>query len=404
MNYFLMHKEVAVAELDYDESINFVLKVGEVSCQEHVPLGITVKNGQIDRTALNNWWKERSIPDTRLGLREALMILGVSSPQQLLGKSHGLSLSDQYWIKPKDKKLTWAEVNFFDNHFSEDVGDVLFGRSPKSKKLNLISPDSTSNGWLKKKWAIADGKPWLLKGGSQPFKQEPFNEVIASSIMRRLGVPHVPYTLNLVGSEPLSVCQDFITKDTELVSAWHIRLSGEKSGSMSEYQHFLNCCETLGIPGVKKSVDRMLTVDFLIANEDRHFYNFGAIRNAETLKWLCPAPIFDSGTSLWCNIVEDYISASSKQESKPFRNKHSEQIKLVTDFTWVNLRSLAGIDEEFNELLQQNNNISDKRRSALSYALKDRVTFLETIISLARPAQGSGLNFEIKVKNKGLNF
>jgi hypothetical protein len=399
-----MHKEVAVAELDYDESVHVVHKVGEVSCQEHVPLGVTVKDGQIDRTALNDWWKERSIPDTRQGIRKALMTLGLSSPQQLLSKNHGLSLSDQYWIKPNGKKLTWAEVNFFDNHFSEDVGNVLFGISPKSKKLNLISPDSTSNGWLKKKWVIADGKPWLLKGGSQPFRQEPFNEVIASSIMKRLGVQHVPYSLNPIGPEPLSVCEDFVTKDTELVSAWLIRLSGQKEESVSEYQHFLNRCEALGIPGVQESVNRMLTVDFLIANEDRHFHNFGAIRNAETLKWLGPAPIFDSGTSLWCNTIADSIYARGDGESKPFRSNHRKQIKLVKDFSWLDLGSLVGIDEEFSELLHQNPHITDKRRSALCYALKDRIAFLETIISLARPVQGSGLNFDKKVKKNGLSL
>lgn len=42
----------------------------------------------------------------------------------------------------------------------------------------------------------------------------------------------------------------------------------------------------------------MLVLDYIIANEDRHFNNFGALRNAETLEWLGMAPIYDSGSSL----------------------------------------------------------------------------------------------------------
>jgi|GEM_PF-5755159 len=40
----------------------------------------------------------------------------------------------------------------------------------------------------------------------------------------------------------------------------------------------------------------MIVFDYLILNEDRHFCNIGAIRNAITLEWLGIAPIFDSGT------------------------------------------------------------------------------------------------------------
>ena len=42
----------------------------------------------------------------------------------------------------------------------------------------------------------------------------------------------------------------------------------------------------------------MIVLDYVIANEDRHFNNFGVLRNAETLEWLGFAPIYDSGSSL----------------------------------------------------------------------------------------------------------
>ncbi|MEJ9164849.1 hypothetical protein P4I20_30580 [Paenibacillus graminis] len=111
----------------------------------------------------------------------------------------GLSLSDQYWIRPFDAEINWSDINFFDNAFSDDVGNVLFGKG-SSGEMGLMSPDNTSDDWLKKKWAIMDGKLCLVKGGSGATQQEPYNEVLASRIMERLGIYRVPYTLMMPGT------------------------------------------------------------------------------------------------------------------------------------------------------------------------------------------------------------
>ena len=64
---------------------------------------------------------------------------------------------------------------------------------------------------LKKKWKIIDGKRVLLKDSSAPYRQEAYNEVLASEIANRLGIPHVPYTLIAEHGEICSGCEDFIT-------------------------------------------------------------------------------------------------------------------------------------------------------------------------------------------------
>jgi hypothetical protein len=109
--------------------------------------------------------------------------------------------------------------------------------------------------------------------------------------MRRLNVPHVPYSVIYERGQPLSVCADFITPETDLIAAWRIRCTAKKPGHISEYRHYLDCCGRLGIPGVEKSINEMLAVDFLLVNTDRHFNNFGAIRNDEALEWVGAAPL-----------------------------------------------------------------------------------------------------------------
>ena len=119
-------------------------------------------------------------------------------------------------------------------------------------------------------------------------------------------------------------------------------------------------------------VDKMIVVDFVIVNYDRHYNNFGAIRNAETLKWITPAPLFDNGSSLWCNQTSANIRVAENAKSQPFFETHEEQIKLVKDFSWLNLDALSDIDEEINEFLIQMQHIDEDRRDAICFALRKR--------------------------------
>ncbi|NMA24217.1 MAG: excisionase [Clostridiales bacterium] len=376
-----MHKDIPVAELTLDDATCAIVKIGSVYTPAHLPVGIPVKKGEIDRAALNEWWKNRAIPASRQGIRDALQELKLPSTQNLLDKSFGLSLSDQYWISPSDAALTWKEVNFFENSFSDDVGNILFGKGTGSEKISLISPDNTSDGWLRKKWTIINGKRCLMKGGSGATQQEPYNEVLASAIMRRLDIPHVSYTLAVQDEYPFCVCEDFVTPQTELVSAWYVMQTRKKENHVSVYQHYLNCCDALGIPGARDALDRMMTVDYLIVNEDRHQNNFGVLRNADTLQWLGTAPIYDSGTSLWFESPVSMIQpAALKQPCKPFKTSHSEQIKLVNSFDWVNLSALHGIDEEFREIVKDSPFIDLARCDALCTTLRRRVEMLAEVM------------------------
>lgn len=381
MQYTLMHKNTPVLEMVLDDASCTISKVTEIYHAAHVPIGISMRNGVLDRSALNAWWRGRSIPASRQGIRQALETLRIGYTQQLLEKSYGLSLSDQYWIRAKHSDLQWDDINFFQNSFSDDIGDILFGKKLSGDEgISLMSPDNTSDGWLKKKWTIIDGKRCLIKGGSGAIQQEPYNEVIASCLMDRLQVSHVAYRLILQNDYPYSVCEDFITPDTELVPAWHIVQTLKKENHHSSYQHYLRCCAELGIPGIQHALDQMLVVDFLLANEDRHFNNFGVIRNAETLKWVGAAPIYDTGTSLWFSTPTKLIhSTAANLPSKPFRDTHIEQIKLVSSFDWVNFNALRDFGDEVRALLSDSLFIDHERGDKLADAIERRIELLRTI-------------------------
>lgn len=329
-----MHQHITVVWLELDDAAGFIQKVGEPDVSAHLPVGIPFIKNVIDRAAMNGGTTALS-PQNRSGIREALQALHITNTKMLLTRSCGLSLSDQYWVRPEGSNLNWDDINFFQNSFFDDIGDVLFGRPEKAADFDFSSPDNTSNGHLKKRWKIIDGRRCLIKAGSNPFQQQPFNEVIASRIMDRLDIPHVPYAILWNNGVPYCVCEDFITPDTELVSARRIMQIQKKEDSTSVYRHNINCCKALGVKDIVPALDQMIVLDFIIANEDRHLNNFGLIRNAKTLEWLGAAPIYDSGTSLGYDMLANQISADRDITCKPFKKHHIEQLKLVSSFGWI---------------------------------------------------------------------
>ena len=211
MRYSLMHKNIVVADIEVDEVIGGITNIYDVFAPNHLPIGVYSKqNGKdvVDRYALNQWFADRCIPKHRMDIEEALEVLKFSA-RQLVIESWGLSLSDHYWLRPCDNELSntalYENVNFFDNDFSEDVGDILLGLKEETDDINYWSPDNTTNGNLKKCWRIIDGKRCLLKSGSYPFKQQPFSEVIATRIVSySRWLLYFPYSFSIADNFSLS--------------------------------------------------------------------------------------------------------------------------------------------------------------------------------------------------------
>ena len=248
--------------------------------------------------------------------------------------------------------------------------------------MDFSSPDNTTDGNLKKRWKLIGGKRCLVKGGSNPFCQQPFNEVIAAGIMERLGISHVPYEIAWNKGASYSVCEDFVNENMDLVPAWRILKTQKKSNSVSVYQHFVNCCEQLGIQDVVPFLDRMIVLDYIIANEDRHFNNFGVLREAETLKWLGFAPIYDSGSSLGYDKIPMQIRSEKEVVCKPFKNHHAEQLKLVSDFSWIDfdrLKDVEGLIEHVLTAEGAEEYMDEIRIRAITGSVKRRIDSLSRL-------------------------
>ncbi len=395
MKCILMNKNTEVLVCEYNTNLNVFDKMYEIINIDYAPL-ILKNYYEEDKDTLallrrlTEWFKGRGIPSWRDKIDLLLQRLNIETAEELLDKAFGLSLSDQYWIKPYDSNLKYDDINFFDNDF--DYAEFLEASLSLNSKIvkketSLKTPNNTTDGMLKKAWIIENSTRYLLKGGYKSEILQPFNEVLASMICDRLGFNHVPYTLDVYKGTVVSKCPCFITKDTELITAYQIRNDMKRHDNTDDYEEYIKKLEENGISNAREKIENMYILDFLIMNEDRHLNNFGIIRDVNTLKWLDVAPIFDNGMALnipYYDEEEVIISGNGRffYEVKPF----DEIIKLVRNIKRIDISKLDDIPECFDNLLheyQHITHISDKRIYRLCVLLNRQINKLKKIIEEA---------------------
>lgn len=349
----LMNGNYEVAEVVYDSALDEPLIIESVLDVTRAPLGVLTSGGRPKKRELNDWWRHRSIPSSRPGLDRKLLSLGLNSPGNLAIRSMGLSLSDCYWLRPVEaQELTWPEVNFFENSFVEST---LEGWDSWLSGVGLTSPDNTSEGELPKKWiADAAGGRFLLKG-CRTDDQRPFNEAVATALYRRLLAPedYVAYEVVATADGPASCCANFLQPCEEYVPAVHIK---DKSGNIratSNYDRFCRTVVTMGIDEkvVRSALSKMIVCDVVLANTDRHWRNFGLIRNIDTLTWRL-APLFDAGNCLWFSNTGREVAAQDWAfRVPPFGIDASSALACVDDVAWFDPTAIADFADEACDLL-----------------------------------------------------
>lgn len=352
--YSLMMKDVPVLDFLYDPDARRIAEITAAHCLDFAPLSVWNARAAVIRDyslvgAMNRWWAARGIPGSRQGIAGALRAMGAESPRDLAEAALGLSLSDQYWIKPEGFERAWRDVNFFENPFDERIGRLLAGGEPPEDGSSPFDPAAVSDGNLRKMWSIeSDGTRVLLKGGSGPIEQEPFNEAAATALYRSI-LPdgeYVPYDLVQGPIGIMSRCPCMVDADHEFVPANHIRVSLAGGTGTFDVDEYLEASAALGVEGTRSLLDRMLATDFLIGNWDRHGGNFGAIRESDSRRFGRCAPLFDAGASLLCDVGDGGEHPIELIPANPFAPRQYQQLALVRDLSWLDMDAAAkGIDE-----------------------------------------------------------
>ena len=344
--YYLMHKDIPVClmEISDDGTLGSVRRNEAASA--HFPLG-----GQMNNMKFHEWWRDRAIPKTRHGARSALKRLGYSSTNSALVNNLALSLSDCYWIRPREEKLTWKDTNLFTNDFVDTFGEITINRDHmidlrKETRFNC----ATSQGELQKKWCIdKEGRRYMIKGNYGQSYQQSLNEIFAAKLHEQQGFSEYTHyslvRLQVDGNvEGLGcMCYDFCSEDAECISAWELLQTIKIKQNESYYYPLKKVCLKLGMSEEKFSdfIDYQIMTDYLITNTDRHMNNIAIVRNPDTLQVLGFAPIYDSGNSMFYNIPYEKLSQVRLDDIRT----HSFIEKEIKLLQYVRNRSLVDIDK-----------------------------------------------------------
>lgn len=293
----------------------------------------------------------------------------------------GLSLNDSYWVVPSDFDGKFANYNLYENRFSEALSLVAYTGVGGSYKNFSTSPELTTNGMLCKAWRFLDSDGiYLYKGGTEGAANtgnEPYSEYYAYQIAEKMGLNCVKYNLENWKGILSSKCLLFTDINTSFVPIGSILQKTTLKACLEYYK-------TLG-DEFYESLCSMLVFDALIYNEDRHFGNFGLLRNNHTGEIIALAPIFDNGLSLFNYAMKDdfmNLREYAKTRSNPYRisyedlckevmgTKQKTQLRRMLGFKFtrhpsLNLpeESLAAIEKQLEEWTRELLSIPVKRKN-----------------------------------------
>ncbi len=329
--------KVAVIEIDKQQLIageNFILDIQPIN-EAMYPFAIKHAVPEYKMTAWELWFKYRMIPSYRKNIGLLQKELG-TFPQAWLFKGHGASLTDGYWLRRERENILWEDISYFDQKFDNSIGNLTFKIT--SEKYGFNTPDITTGGAMPKTWRYKDGKTYLIKHGSAPDYLEPYNEKLATEILKRIcPVSFVEYDLLLIKGCVCSICENFMTPDLELVTAADLTHTDIQPSYLTTNMYVRERCKNFEIPGYKSFLDYLHFFDYIIDNKDRNLGNYGFLYSPEKLSFLGPAPIYDNGASFW--------TGGPDMPMVDFKEESAKAKELITDLSKHFSPELAGLND-----------------------------------------------------------
>lgn len=394
----LMKKDTHVADIKL--SYGHISEVEKVYCEDLLPVGVYNEkynigaNKEQDADLLDRWWKNNSIPAERDGIRLGLECLGIRDTLTLKTLNRGLSLLNQYWLKESDEQISWKDVNYWDNPFSNDVGMALFNHKPLRDNSALkFSPDGSLNGALKKKWINQKGAYYLVKSGRGNANEDVFNEILVSDILSAIGMPNAMYMLEKGEREVYCKTKCFTSENTEFVPFSQLMglcerayvPNGEK---YTELDHVYDICERFGVTGYREYLNNMLAIDYIVAGTDRHYDNIALLHDTIHDSYEL-SPVYGSGTCMWCDRTLSDISPFDDGDivANPYCNKSTfgywdQQRQFITEYPSLKKDDLKYALLRYVDSILSNSDVNETRVKNLALYCFERAYNLQQILQM----------------------
>lgn len=361
IKYILMHKNDKCGTILFDENI------GRITEYHDDRNGLSPYLGNCDIKKIQKWWEMRAVPASRATMQQVINNANCLNTEVYLAKNLGLSMTDTYWIKPSGIDLSFNNVKF------ANLAAYSHGKIPYHNATSY-DPNASLGGQMEKYWDLMHKTPILVKESYKYYGQQSINEVFASIVHSRQpsNVEFVRYTAEMTEDRGVQCkCPAFTSENIELLSAYEMVESRKIQNSQALYDEYINICVENGIDynQIQEFMDYQTMTDFLITNTDEHLLNFGVLRDPNTMKLIGPAPIFDSGNSMFysdgrktpytrAGILDIPITSFYKREEKllgKVKNKTAVDLNSIPSAGEVKeLYANAGIPEEKADVISKN--------------------------------------------------
>lgn len=234
------------------------------------------------------WLETRAIDSHRANSRLLKKALRLAEKDDVSTVAHvnAATITDNYWIRPIGSDLTYNDVKFSDDYFSNLAlkGNYdSFNKAANSKKSR--TPELTNVGSFEKCWKLRDNKWWMYKKATH---NEMFSEIFVYELGKELGFNMAIYERG----------SGFI-KSLDFTKGASVNFE-PASTFMGDNEDYLDVIKALkGIcPAAIPDYIRMIFMDTITANPDRHTNNFGLLRDTKTGKIIGFAPNYDNNMAL----------------------------------------------------------------------------------------------------------
>ena len=191
-------------------------------------------------------------------------------------------MTDRFWFRPTVSEVNFEYFRFWENQFDTLA---LWGDPDGFSHRPSRTPELTNTGSFEKCWRLIDGVWWMYKN-ERP--SECFSELFICRLGEKLGFDMVHYELadgyirsgNFIDGTPYNF---------EPMSA----LTGENDD-------YNVCFDTIYAisPTLAEQYLKIIWLDSVCCNMDRHTENFGFLRDAQTGEIVSMAPNFDNNIAL----------------------------------------------------------------------------------------------------------
>lgn len=277
--YYLMNKDIITA---------FIIKKDGRWKLSHKNAALPIGKFEI-----NEWLEDRKAFKHNHHLKRLMLDCGCETTEGFIKITHAASINDSYWVKSDNEEILWEDISFYKNEFDNTISKLAFeGLGLYGIRISSTSPELTTDGSFRKCWIKEGEDIYLYKRGTSGAYNaglEPYCEALASEIINYVDSESVRYSVVKLHKEIATKCKSFTNEDIGFVP---LRKLVDKNITIEGLLHFFDSLECL------EEFQRMLVMDAIIFNVDRHLGNIGILVDNDTQKAIRIAPNFDFNLSM----------------------------------------------------------------------------------------------------------